>query len=227
MLAPPSSPKGSSAACWREGECVVRESRSYAQSRAVIARGLACGGRLTKRRRADASVPALRDPGLRARDDRLAPRAITTRRPEGVHHGQNEADQPDDEDDCSGGLNVDPADVSGHGPLQDRADGDQEDCRPNRHAGLPRIRLPRVERSKAHSSPYDQAARQAEAPGFADVSHAFVSTDARAATVVAAVSLLATRGTRRPHQRRALTGRWSRRCPWPIARLGGRAPDRL
>ena len=159
-------------------------------------------------------------------DDRLAPRAMTTRRPEGVHHGQNEADQPDDEDDCSGGLNVDPADVSGHGPLQDRADGDQEDRHPNRHcAGLPRICLPRVERSKVHSSPYDQAARYAEPPGFADVSHAFVSTDARAATVVAAVSLLAMRGTRRPHQRRALTGRGSRPCPWPISRLGGRAPD--
>jgi hypothetical protein len=90
-----------------------------------------------------ACVPALRDSGLRAPGDRLAPGAIATRRPEGVHHGQNEADQPDDEDDCSGGLDVDPADVSGHRPLQDRADGDQEDCRPNRHcAGLSRICLP-------------------------------------------------------------------------------------
>jgi hypothetical protein len=175
-----------------------RASAETAESRAY-AGGPACGGRLTRTAASWAyAFRPLRDPGLRAPTDRLAAGAIATRRPEGVHHRQNEADQPDDEDDRSGGLNVDPADVSGYRPLQDRADGDQEDRRPDRHcAALPRICLPLgsnarrttlAPTTRRHGSAGPRALQAARAPSSADAgatpplwrrSRSFVTSRAR------------------------------------------------
>ncbi len=58
--------------------------------------------------------------------------------PEGVDQRQHEPDEPDHEQDGSGSLDVEPVHVCGHGPLQDRASGDQHNACSNCHGmGLP------------------------------------------------------------------------------------------